>query len=134
MNKCGALPKKLIRACERGKLLELAEEYAAECYEGCAQSDGKKARRRFPNLAGFCRRLGIGTEQIKLLRSEYPEQYGALLSLLEDEALNSSQSATVLTAYMKEHLDFGEKKEGGASFMSGDIKLVFEHDILEDGE
>ncbi len=123
-----------MRACERGRLLELAEKYVAECYESSAVNEGKKSKGRFPNLAGFCRRLGIGTAQIKLLRSEYPEQYGALLSLFEDEALNSSQSATILTAYMKEHLDFGEKKEGGATLPLGDIKLIFEHDILEDGQ
>ena len=34
---------------------------------------------------------------------------------------------------MKEHLGFGEKKEGGTTLGVGDIKLVFEHDILEDG-
>lgn len=35
---------------------------------------------------------------------------------------------------MKEHLGFGEKKEGGATLGVGDIKLVFEHDIVEDGK
>lgn len=120
--------------CKSGRLLRLAEEYVGECYGSAAAGDGKKQRTRFPNLAGFCRKLGIGTSSMKLLKNEYPEQYGALLSLFEDEALNSSQSPTIITAYMKEHLEFGEKKEGSTTLPLGDIKLVFEHDILEDGE
>ncbi len=96
--------------------------------------EGKKERSRFPNLAGFCRKLKIGTAELERISLEYPKQYGALLSLFEDEALNSTQSATILSAYMKEHLGFGEKKEGGASFTSGDVRLIFEHDIGEDGK
>ena len=56
------------------------------------------------------------------------------MSIFEDEALNSTQRATILSAYMKEHLGFGEKKEGGATLPMGDVKVVFEHDILEDGK
>lgn len=69
-----------------------------------------------------------------IIEAEFPDQYDALLMLFEDEALNSAQSATILSAYMKEHLGFGEKKEGGASVPMGDIKLVFEHDAFEDGQ
>ena len=127
------MPKSLKRICRRGELLSLAEEYVKEC-ELAESRGGKKGGGRFPNLAGFCRRLGIGVSSIKLLEGEYPEQYGALLSLLEDEALNSAQSATILSAYMKEHLGFGEKKEGGATLPVGDLKIVFEHDIVEDGK
>lgn len=126
------MPKSLRRICRRGELLALAEDYVKDCE--ALELKGKKGAGRFPNLAGFCRRLGIGVSSIKLLEGEYPEQYGALLSLFEDEALNSTQSATILSAYMKEHLGFGEKKEGGASLPVGDIKVVFEHDILEDGK
>lgn len=71
---------------------------------------------------------------MKKIEGEYPEQYDALLSIFEDEALNSDRSATVLTAYMKEHLGFGEKKEGGATVNAGEIQLMFEHDIFEDGK
>ena len=96
--------------------------------------EGKKERSRFPNLAGFCRKLKIGTAELEQISLEYPKQYGALLSLFEDEALNSTQSATILSAYMKEHLGFGEKKEGGASENGAErLKIVFEHDISEDG-
>ncbi len=78
--------------------------------------------------------LGIGVSTLKKLESRFPDQYGAMLALFEDEALNSAQSASILSAYMKEHLGFGEKKEGGAILPVGDIKLVFEHDISEDGK
>lgn len=122
----------LRKICKRGELLSLAEEYVKECQ--AIEVEGKKGRGRFPNLAGFCRKLNVGVSSIKLLEGEYPEQYGALLSLFEDEALNSSQSPTVLSAYMKEHLGFGGKKEGGATVSAGDIRLIFEHDIMEDGK
>lgn len=126
------MPRSLKQICKNGQLLDLAEEYVRDCE--AFEVEGKKQRGRFPNLAGFCRKLGIGVSSIKLLEGEYPDQYGALLSLFEDEALNSAQSATVLSTYMKEHLGFGEKKEGGATLPVGDIRLVFEHDILEDGK
>lgn len=71
---------------------------------------------------------------LEKLSAEYPEQYDALCALFEDEALNSSQSATIISAYMKEYLGFGEgKREAAGACVSGDIKLVFEHDIYEDG-
>lgn len=56
-----------------------------------------------------------------------------MLALFEDEALNSDKNATVLNTYIKERLKFGEKKEGGAALPVGDIKVIFEHDIAEDG-
>ena len=131
------LPKGIAWLCKNDLLLPLAEQYVKECSrEGEGQTVGKRKETsgRFPNLAGFCRTLCTGLFWIDALKSEYPEQYGALCALFEDEALNSSQSATVISAYMKEHLGFGEgKKESEGACMSGDIKLIFEHDIYEDG-
>lgn len=75
----------------------------------------------------------MGVSNIKNIESKWPELYGALLALFEDEALNSDKNATVLNAYIKERLNFGEKKEGGATLPVGDVRLVFEHDIGEDG-
>lgn len=131
------LPGPIEWLCKNDLLLPLAEQYVRECMgEEGARPSGKKrdATGRFPNLAGFCRTLCTGLFWIEALRCEYPEQYGALCALFEDEALNSSQSATVISAYMKEHLGFGEgKKESEGACVSGDIKLIFEHDIYEDG-
>ena len=77
--------------------------------------------------------LGVGVSSFKLVDEEWHDQYSAMLALFEDEALNSDKNATVLNTYIKERLNFGEKKEGGASMHMGDVKLVFEHDIGEDG-
>ena len=133
------LPKPIEWLCRNDLLLPLAEQYVRECSEAVGQGSASGKRKdsggRFPNLAGFCRTLCTGLFWLDPLKSEYPEQYGALCALFEDEALNSSQSATVISAYMKEHLGFGEgKKESEGACMSGDIKLIFEHDIYEDGQ
>ncbi len=118
---------------ESGGVLGEAEAYIAECYgEESVQKRGRTGR--FPNLAGFCRRLGASVSYLVLLGNEYPELYGALLSVFEDEALNSSQSPTLLSAYMKERLSFGEKRDTGSLFPVGDVQLIFEHDIGEDGK
>ena len=122
--------------CRRGELLALAEEYIASCSSEEQGVGDKKQKGRFPNLAGFARMLGVGVDDLCAVRREWPEQYGAMLALFEDEALNSDRSATVLNAYIKERLEFGETKEGGATNpigTTGNIKVIFEHDISEDG-
>lgn len=75
----------------------------------------------------------MGVSHIKSIETKWPEIYNALLAIFEDEALNSDKNATILNAYIKERLNFGEKKEGGATLPVGDVRLVFEHDIEEDG-
>ena len=128
------LPKNVAWLCENGLLIPLAEQYVLECLSASEGNEKKKGAGRFPNLAGFCRTLSVGVACIEALEREYPEQYGVLCALFEDEALNSTQSATVISAYMKEHLGFGEgKRETSGSCVSGDVKLIFEHDIFEDG-
>ena len=95
------LPKSIDWLCRNDLLLPLAEQYVRECLseEGARPSGKRKdSSGRFPNLAGFCRTLCTGLLWIEALRCEYPEQYGALCALFEDEALNSSQSATVISA------------------------------------
>jgi hypothetical protein len=77
--------------------------------------------------------LGIGVGDFDIVEKDWRDQYGAMLALFEDEALNSDKNATLLNSYIKERLKFGEKKEGGASLPVGDIKVIFEHDIAEDG-
>ncbi len=99
------------------------------------ESKGSRGRQqeRFPNIAGFARKLGVGVSSIKNIESRWPDQYGALLAIFEDEALNSDKNATILNTYIKERLNFGEKKEGEATLPMGNVQLVFEHDIGEDG-
>ena len=52
---------------------------------------------------------------------------------MEDEALNaSSVSPTLITAYLKRRLGYAEKPEA-SSAECGDVRVIFEHDITEDG-
>ena len=125
------------RICNKRELIPLAEEYVKSCKAYAQDVEEKRARsksgEKFPNIAGFARMLGVGVSSIKNIESKWPEQYGALLAIFEDEALNSDKNATILNTYIKERLNFGEKKEGGATLPVGDLQLVFEHDISEDG-
>ena len=95
---------------------------------------GRKGYEWFPNLAGFARMLGVSVVTLKKVNAHWPEQYGAMLAILEDEALNTEKSATIINTYLKEHLGFGEKREGDEILPMGSLKMVFEHDILEDGK
>lgn len=98
--------------------------------------DGSKKDVRFPNMAGFCRYLGVGVEAFRLCMKERQDEYDTLCAMFEDEALNSGLSATLVSAYLKKHLGYGEKNaDGGASVCEADkVKLIFEHDIYADGE
>ena len=106
----------------------------ADYVEECRSTAAAKNKSRFPNLAGFCRYLGIGVEALEEGFREHPESYGALCAVFEDEALNSELSPTVINAYLKQRLGYGERiPEKRASFDLPEVKLVFDHDIFEDG-
>lgn len=106
----------------------------ARYVELCRSETMGKNKSRFPNLAGFCRYLGVGVESLEEAFKEYPESYNALCAVFEDEALNSELSPTVITAYLKQRLGYGEKQEvKQASYQLPELKLVFDHDIFEDG-
>ena len=134
-------------ACDEGVLDRLAEEYIIFCHtseekEQEDKSEGaskkKKASEppaRFPNVAGFCRYFGIGHQKYERLSKKYPEEFEKLSAILEDEALNSSVSASVLTAYLKKRLGYADtEKSEESEIETGQIRLVFEHDILADGK
>ena len=97
-------------------------------------AQGRRGYEWFPNLAGFARMLGVSVSTLKKVNANWPEQYGTMLAILEDEALNAEKSATILNSYLKEHLGFGEKREGDVALPVGNVKLIFEHDISEDGK
>jgi hypothetical protein len=125
----------LLRAAERGRLKRQLELYLRSC-RGDGEQDAKKSNLTFPNLAGFCRFIGCGLSSIELLRGSKPEVYDYICTVLEDEALRYSISPTVMSAYLKQRLGLGEKasESSGKSTECGQLRLVFEHDILEDGE
>ena len=120
------------KAAEAGRLDRLIEEYL----QFCRKSGDEKKGGRFPNLAGFCRWTGCGMEAVESLRLSHPDDADYLVAVMEDEALNSpALSPTVVGAYLKRRLCYGEKGTGSPSLAEcGEVKLVFEHDITEDGE
>ena len=67
-----------------------------------------------------------------MLAAKYPAAFDKLIAVFEDEAFNSDVSPTLLSAYLKKRLGY-EKKEGSEIY-EGEMKVVFEHDIMEDGE
>ena len=121
-----------IQPCfDRDAVIAATAEYIEQCRSEAA---GAKSRGRFPNLAGFCRYLGIGVEALRESFSDDPYGYGVLCAVFEDEALNSELSPTVITAYLKQRLEYGEKTEPKrAACELPEVKLVFDHDIFEDG-
>ncbi len=115
----------LTAACRRGILPELAESYVEHC---------RTSGRLLPNLAGFCRHCGFDGHAPERLRRDYPEHYAELCLILEDEALNSKVSASVLSVYLKRRLGYGDPEPETAPCEVGQLKLIFEHDIITDGE
>ena len=136
--------QELSDACRKGVLGELAMAYLRECEAGRVRSDagekeaGREAARsaqppvgRFPNVAGFCRYLGVSISELDTVRREYPEAVERVLTILEDEALcnRGGVAISLLADYLKKRLDWGERSQGGE-----EVKVVFEHDIRRDGE
>ena len=67
----------------------------------------------FPNLAGFCRFCGIGEDRFARLRQRWPEACDFVITALEDEALNADLSSSLVTAYLKHRLGYGEVSAAG---------------------
>ena len=126
-------------ACFCGLLDALAEEYVTFCQRVSNEQDGeaekktaKKNKNRFPNVAGFCRYFNIGGKEYDALAAKYPKEFDKLYAIFEDEAFNSDISPTLLSAYLKKRL--GYEKKDGSEIYEGQLKVVFDHDIMEDGE
>ncbi len=137
----------LTELCNTGQINQLLKSYIEFCSavtedECIGQSEHDPKRKKgerakpsvkalFPNLAGFCRYLGIGTQELETMASEYPDEYGKILAVLEDEALNSNLSATLISAYLKKRLGYDAPSKSHGT--SSQLKICFEHDIMEDG-
>jgi hypothetical protein len=91
-----------------------------------------KHRSHFPNLAGLCRYVGVGMSELTVFSKEYPDEYDKLLAILEDEALNSDLSPTILSAYLKKRLSYVKDTEFAEN--AKEVRFCFEHDIFADGE
>lgn len=111
----------ILQCCEKGELFEYVEKYLEKCAGG----------EKFPNVAGFCRFCGVGQGELNELEKIYPKEYDALCSVFEDEALNSDIAVSLVGAYMKKRLGYGDEKRAESS---SPPEIIFEHDILRDGE
>ena len=125
-------------ACKNGEIYLLLEEYVRSCYESYetleedSKRSAKKGKRRFPNAAGFCRYCKIGEGEYETLAEKYPLEFERMQAVFEDEALNSEVSPTVLSAYMKKWV--GYEKSPKTQVCDGQLKIIFDHDIMEDGK
>lgn len=125
----------LIRAAKKKELSALLESYLADCAP--STDEGKKQAQKIPNLAGFCRSAGCGVRAFAQFTDTYPELADYISAVLEDEALTLSPSPTLLTAYLKRRLGYADKskvEESETETNCGLMRLIFEHDIEEDGE
>lgn len=120
------------------EIMDEYEEYLMsrlyDYIDECRAVENTKTGGKFPNLAGFCRHLGLGLDEFEDSLRNSPHVHGAICAIFEDEALNSPLSATVITAYLKKRLGYSEKAEPKqTSFDLSEVKLVFDHDVFEDG-
>ncbi|MGM9642315.1 MAG: hypothetical protein ACI3XI_03800 [Eubacteriales bacterium] len=119
---------------DSGRIGSALCEYLEFCAKGVGAGREKQTG-RIPNAAGFCRFAGATLNDLERLKRSRPEAYEAVSAVLEDEALNSSLSATVLSAYLKARLGYsGEKSEESSVTDTGQIRLIFDHDAYKDGE
>lgn len=107
------------------ELLPLAEEYITDCGAGG----------RIPNIAGFYRFLGISAERFAELAEKHPEEAAQLRDIFEDEAINSEMPPSLLGSYLKARLGYGDVPTSKPpNDDTAQLRVVFEHDILHDGE
>lgn len=139
MNPTEGKANALRELCQLGNLTNLVEEYIIGCHSPTTTESENKARYKksassqFPNLAGFCRYVGTSPDKLEALLSEFPDEKEKLWAILEDEALNSQISPTIVTAYLKKRLGY-EKDSRPTTELPRQLNIQFEHDIFEDGE
>ena len=123
----------LERLVANGRLQSRLEHYLESCRPP-PNADPKHPGGRFPNIAGFCRWLGCGVSEFDALKLSHPQEADWLTAVMEDEALNSQLiSATLLGTYLKRRLGYSDKTEAVSGTDCGEMRLIFEHDIAEDG-
>ena len=119
-----------------GEIITLLEKYLCICHskhdQDSLQNEKKNLKKEtvFPNLAGFCRFIGVGTSELESYGKSNPSEYERVLTVLEDEALNSGVSPALVSAYLKKRLGYdGARPQESSS----QLEIKFEHDIFEDG-
>ena len=116
---------------DEDKIIDAIGDYVLRCRQ--ETGGNPKSAGRIPNVAGFCRFLGVTLSDFDRMKSTRPEHHGALCAALEDEALNSQMTASILSIYLKHRLGYGEDREEVGVTDSGQLRLIFDHDAFEDG-
>ena len=131
---CNKQSVSLSELAENGMLQKYVKRYPKSC-KPAPDADPKKDCGRFPNFAGFCRWLGCGISEVDGLQISHPAAADWLNAVMEDEAFNGSftPSPTLLSAYLKHRLGYGEKGDAVSGAECGEVRVIFEHDISEDG-
>ncbi len=118
---CRPRPGSLIRAAADGSALRLAADYI----------EVSLGRDTLPNIAGFCRSLGVGVSEFEGLRRSHPDVHGILLAAFEDVALNADVPASILSLYLRGRLDYNDRARVADDSPAA---VIFEHDVMRDGE
>jgi hypothetical protein len=121
-------------AADNGSILDKFTSYLDTC-RSKGNENNKKSAGKIPNVAGFCRFIGATLPEFDRLKMTRPELHGALCAALEDEALNSSMPASILSVYLKLRLGYtSDPPEPTGVTDSGQLRLIFDHDAYRDGE
>ncbi len=75
-------------------------EKLASYIEECKKSDNKHA---LPNIAGFCRYIGASPDELQALKKTHPDDHAAVMTYLEDAALNSGATASLVNMYLRQY-------------------------------
>ncbi len=122
------------RSFRQGEILSKAEDYVNRCLSGEIMGE----RALFPNLAGFGRDIGVGLSELARIGEKYPEVYDAMLAILEDGALNAERipgkSALLAMNYFRRRLGYEAVKSEIKGTEKGEVRVVFDHDLSEDGQ
>ncbi len=87
-----------------------------------------EAAKTFPNLAGFCRHCGCAMADMARVARRFPSAHARMMAALEDAALNADKSASLVNAYLKHRLGYGEVEgEGGE-------QVLIDPRLMADGE
>ena len=127
---------------EGQRIYSAFEEYVQYCLNStntdevpCESKVSKtkaQSKQKFPNLAGFCRYMRMSLDDFEKIEDYHPLVFNQILTALEDEALNSSLSPSLLSTYLKKRLKYDTSAP--STNQGEQLQICFEHDIFEDGE
>ncbi|MDD7300915.1 MAG: hypothetical protein PUG87_03090, partial [Eubacteriales bacterium] len=63
--------------------------------DSCAEKNEELKKPIFPNVAGFCRSVGISVSAFRSLARRFPDDYLTALAFFEDAAINSGATASL---------------------------------------